>query len=65
MLEGEQETNSGEQVNAEACGVTLEDLKKQKRINKMQLSKLFSRLVRLMADETVNIDAILTPLEDT
>ena len=33
MLEGEHETDSGEQVNAEACGVTLEDLKKQKGIN--------------------------------
>ena len=65
MLEGEQETDSGEQVNAEACGVTLEDLKKQKRINKMQLTKLYSRLVRLMAEESVNIDAILTTLEDT
>ena len=65
MLEGEQETDSGEQVNAEACGVTLEDLKKQKRINKMQLTKLYSRLVRLMAEESVNIDDILTTLEDT
>ena len=59
MLEGEQETDSGEQVNAEACGVTLVDLKKQKRISKMQLTKLYSRLVRLMADESVNIDDIL------
>ena len=63
MLEGEQETVK--QVNAEACRVTLEDLKKQKRINKMQLTKLYSRLVRLMAEESVNIDAILTTLEDT
>ena len=65
MLEGEQETDSGDQVITEACGVTLEDLKKQKRINKMQLTKLYSRLVRLMAEESVNIDAILTTLEDT
>ena len=65
MLEGEQETDSGEQVNTEPCGVTLEDLKKQKRINKMQLTKLYSRLVRLMAEESVNIDDILTTLEDT
>ena len=65
MLEGEQETDSGEQVNTKACGVTLEDLKKQKRINKMQLTKLYSRLVRLIAEESVNIDPILTTLEDT
>ena len=65
MLEGEQETDSGEQVNTEPCGVTLEDLKKQKRINKMQLTKLYSRLVRPMAKESVNIDAILATLEDT
>ena len=65
MLEGEQETDSGEQVNAEACGVTLEDLKKQKLINKMQLTTLYSRLVSLMAEESVNIDDILTTLEDT
>ena len=66
MLEGEQETDSGEQVNTEACGVTLEDLKKQKRTNKMQVTiKLYSRLVRLMSEESVNIDAILTTLEDT
>ena len=64
MLEGEQETDSGEQVNAETCGVTLEDLKKQKRVNKMQRTKLYSRLVRLMAEESVNIDAILTTLEE-
>ena len=62
MLEGEQETDSGEQVNAEAF--TLEDLTKQKRIKKMQLTKLYSRLVRLMAEESVNIDDILTTLED-
>ena len=62
MLEGEQETVK--QVNAEACRVTLEDLKKQKRINNIQLTKLYSRLVRLMAEESVNIDAILTTLED-
>ena len=66
MLEGEQETDSGEQVNTEACGVTLGDLKKQKRTNKMQvIIKLYSRLVRLMSEESVNIDAILTTLEDT
>ena len=47
MLEGEQETDSEEQVNTEACGVTLKDLKKQKRINKMQLTKLYSRLTKL------------------
>ena len=43
----------------------MEDLKKQKRINKIQLTKLCSRLVRLMAEESVNIDAILTTLENT
>ena len=31
----------------------------------MQLTKLYSRLVRLMAEESVNIDDILTTLEDT
>ena len=38
---------------------------KAKRINNIQLTKLYSRLVRLMAEESVNIDAILTTLEDT
>ena len=31
----------------------------------MQLTKLHSRLVRLMSEESVNIGAILTALEDT
>ena len=31
----------------------------------MQLTKLYSRMVRLIAEESVNIDAILTTLEDT
>ena len=39
--------------------VNPESLKKQKRINKMQLRKLYTRLVRLMSDEKTDQEAIL------
>ena len=65
MLEGDQETESGERDNVEACEVSLEDLKKQAWTNKMRLTKLHSRLVKLMTEESVNRGAILIALEDT
>ena len=39
--------------------VNPESLKKQKRINKMQLTKLYTRLVCLMSDEKTDQEAIL------
>ena len=43
--------------------VNPESLKKQKRINKMQLTKLYTRLVRLMSDEKTDQEAILQCME--
>ena len=53
----------GGEQSAEAREVLLERLKIQKRISKMQLTKLYSRLVRLMSCEEADIEAILTALE--
>ena len=55
----------GRQQGAEAWEVPLERLKNRKRISKMQLTKLYSRLVRLMSREEADIAAILTALEET
>ena len=42
----------------------LEELKKQKRTIKMQLMKLYSCLIWLMLEETVDREAILIALEN-
>ena len=44
--------------------VLLEELKRQKRVFKMQLTNLYTRLMRLMSDETIDRQAILTALEN-
>ena len=41
------------------------DLKSQKRVSKMQLTKLYSRLVRLTSEESTDTEAILSALEET
>ena len=50
--------------DADANDVLLEELKRQKRVFKMQLTKLYTRLMRLMSEETVDRKAILTTLEN-
>ena len=39
--------------------------KEQKRVVKTQLTKLYIRLIKLMTEETIDRDAILTALEET
>ena len=39
--------------------------KEQKRVVKTQLTKLYTRLIKLMTEETIDRDAILTALEET
>ena len=41
------------------------DLKSRKRVSKMQLTKLCSRLVRLTSEESTDTEAILSALEET
>ena len=44
---------------------TLEKLRSQKRVCKMQLTKLYSHLLRLMSREVTDIEELLTALEAT
>ena len=61
--------NAGDDENVLKDVDTNEDLidtvKRQKRLAKTQLMKLFIRLIKLMTEETIDGDAILTALEDT
>ena len=47
----------------DANEVLLDELKRQKKIVKMQLTKLYSRLMTLMSEEDVDKEAILLALE--
>ena len=63
MSETAESTGSAED-EADANEVLLEELKRQKKVFKMQLTKLYTRLMRLMSDETIDREAILTALEN-
>lgn len=49
---------------ADANEVLLEELKRQERVMTMYLTKLYTRLMRLMPDETIDREAILIALEN-
>ena len=61
--------NAGHDENALNDADANEDLfdtvKKQKRVVKTQLMKLYTRLIKLMTKETIDRDAILAALEET
>ena len=61
--------NAGDDENALNDADANEDLidtvKKQKRVVITQLTKLYTRLIKLMMEETIDRDAILTALEET
>ena len=61
-LEVDQSPQIGDGLVTDAV-VNPESLKKQKRINKMQFTKLYTRLVRLMLGEKTDQEAILQCLE--
>ena len=63
MSEIAESTGSAED-DADANEVLLEELKRQKRVFKMQLTKLYTRLMTLMSEETIDREAILTALEN-
>ena len=47
------------------CETLFYKLRSQKRVCKMQLTKLYSRLLRLMSGEVTDVEEFLTPLEAT
>ena len=47
------------------CETLLDKLRSQKRVCKMQLRKLYSRLLRLMSGEVTDVEELLTALEAT
>ena len=47
------------------CETLLDKLRSQKRVCKMQLTKLYSRLLRLMSGEVTDVEELLTALEAT
>ena len=51
--------------SADDCETLLEKLRSQMRVCKMQLRKLYSRLLRLMSGELTDVDELLTALEAT
>ena len=51
--------------SADDCETLLEKLRSQKRVCKMQLTKLYSRLLRLMSREVTDVEELLTALEAT
>jgi len=63
MSETAESTGSAED-EAYANQVLLGEIKRQKRVFKVQLTKLYTRLMRLMSDEPINREAILTALEN-
>lgn len=64
MFKIAESTGSAEdEINANK--VLLEELKKQKRVLKTQLTKLYTQQMRLMPDDTIiDREAILTALEN-
>ena len=58
--------NAGDDENVLNDAYANEDtVKKQKRAAKTQLTKLYTRLIKLMTENTIDRDAIRTALEDT
>ena len=51
--------------SADDCETLLEKLRSQKRVCKMQLTKLYSHLLRLVSREVTDIEEFLTALEAT
>ena len=51
--------------SADDCETLLDKLRSQMRVCKMQLRKLYSRLLRLMSGELTDVDELLTALEAT
>ena len=51
--------------SADNCETLLEKLRGQKRVCKMQLTKLYSLLLRLMSREVTDVEELLTALEAT
>ena len=51
--------------SADDCETLLEKLRSQKRVCKMQLTKLYSHLLRLVSREVTDIEELLTALEAT
>ena len=51
--------------SAEDCETLLDKLRSQKRVYKMQLTRLYSRLLRLMSGEVTDVEELLTALEAT
>ena len=62
--ESVEESAGSAKDEADANEVLLEELKRQKRVLKMQLTKLYTRLMRLMSDETIDREAILIALKN-
>ena len=59
-----QANSDGRDTSAESCDELLEKLKGQKRVSKMQLTKLYSRLVGLLLGDVPDIEGLLTTLEE-
>ena len=59
-----EESAGSTEDETDANEVLQEELKRQKRVLKMQLTKLYTRLMRLMSDETIDREAILIALEN-
>ena len=61
--------NAGDDENAlndtDANEDLIDTVKKQKWVVKTQLMKLYTRLIKLMTEETIDRDVILTALEET
>ena len=60
-MEGDFEGKEG----ADDCETLLEKLRSQKRVCNMQLTKLYSRLLRLMSREVTDVEELLSALEAT
>ena len=61
--------NAGDDENvlndADANEDLIDTVKRQKRLGKTQLTKLYIRFIKLMTEETIDGNAILTALENT
>ena len=61
---GTAKSSGSTEDDVDANEVLLEELKRQKRVFKMQLTKLYTRLMRLMSEETIDREAILSALKN-
>ena len=59
------EGDSERKESTDNCETLLEKLRSQKRVCKMQLTQLYSLLVRLMSREVTDVEELLTALEAT